>query len=103
MTAEKAMKTVTEPEAQLNMSERFAHKVIAEFGGSATGALQITDYQRSLIQNYFIGIDRSLKAAEDERLRKNENNSDTPQKDVAYIFKQRDSLLISAATAMMSL
>lgn len=76
MTAEKAMKTVTEPEAQLNMSERFAHKVIAEFGGSATGALQITDYQRSLIQNYFIGIDRSLKAAEDERLRKNENNSD---------------------------
>jgi recombination protein RecT len=72
----KEVKNIQEAELQLNMSERFAHKVLAEFGVSATGALQITDYQRSLIQGYFIGIDRALKTAEEDRVRKNESNSE---------------------------
>lgn len=46
-----------------------------EFGGSV-GAIQVTDYQRQLIQGYFIAIDRALKTAEEERLRKNTNNKD---------------------------
>ena len=64
------------PEAELNMSERFMQKVMAEFGGKATGELRINDYQRTLIQGYFIAIDRALKTAEEERVRRNENNRD---------------------------
>lgn len=61
---------------QLAVSEKFTNKVLKEFGGSVAGALQVTDYQRTLIQGYFIVIDRALKAAEEERLRKNANNKD---------------------------
>lgn len=60
---------------QENMSERFMQKVIHEFSGSV-GEFQITEYQRQLIQGYFIGVDRALKTAEAERVRKNENNRD---------------------------
>ncbi len=62
-------------EQKPNMSERFTSKVMMEFG-SSVGAIQVTDYQRQLIQGYFVAIDRALKAAEEERLRKNENNRD---------------------------
>lgn len=65
--------TATIPQA--NMSERFMNKVLQEFSGSV-GEFQITDYQRQLIQGYFIGVDRALKTAESERIRKNENNRD---------------------------
>lgn len=66
----------TQQAEQLAMSERFTNTVLKEFGGSVAGALQVTDYQRTLIQGYFIVIDRALKTAEEERLRKNANNSD---------------------------
>lgn len=56
-------------------SERFTAKVMKEFGGSV-GAPQVTNYQRQLIQGYFISIDRALKTAEEERLRKNDSNRD---------------------------
>ncbi|MEG1562116.1 MAG: recombinase RecT [Bacteroides sp.] len=61
---------------QLAMSEKFTNKVLKEFGGNVSGAMQVTDYQRTLIQGYFIAIDRALKTAEEERLRKNASNSD---------------------------
>ena len=60
----------------LAMSERFTNTVLKEFGSNIAGALQVTDYQRQLIQGYFIGIDRALKMAEEARIRKNENNRD---------------------------
>lgn len=60
---------------QANMSERFMNKVISEFSGNV-GELQLTDYHRQLIQGYFIGVDRALKTAEAERVRKNERNRD---------------------------
>lgn len=60
---------------QANMSERFMQKVIHEFSGSV-GEVQVTEYQRQLIQGYFIKVDRALKTAEAERVRKNENNRD---------------------------
>lgn len=63
-------------EEQLAASARFTEKVLNEFGNSVAGDLQVTDFQRSLIQGYFINIDRALKAAEEERLRKNAANSD---------------------------
>lgn len=59
-----------------NMSERFTNKVLSEFGSNVAGALQVSDYQRQLVQGYFIGIDRALKLAEEGRIRKNENNKD---------------------------
>lgn len=61
----------TEP----NMSERFTVKVMKEFAGSV-GAPHVTNFQKRLIQGYFISIDRALKMAEEERQRKNSNNSD---------------------------
>lgn len=66
----------TQKSVQLAMSERFTNKVLKEFGGNIAGAMQVTDYQRTLIQGYFIVIDRTLKKAEEDRIRKNENNKD---------------------------
>lgn len=57
-------------------SVRFTDMVLKEFNGNVAGGLQVTNYQRQLIQGYFIGIDRTLKTADEGRLRKNENNSD---------------------------
>jgi len=64
------------PPAQANMSERFTEKVLSEFNGNVSGGLQITDFQRSLIQGYFIGIDRALQVQEEKRLSKNLKNTD---------------------------
>ena len=61
---------------QLATSERFTNTVLKEFGGSIAGAMQVTDYQRTLIQGYFIVIDRALKTADEDRVRKNGNNKD---------------------------
>lgn len=59
----------------LSNSEAFTNKVLKEFGSSVAGVLQVTDYQRQLIQGYFIAIDRSLKIAEEKRVSKNASNS----------------------------
>lgn len=60
---------------QENMSERFTKKVLQEFGSTVSGAMEVTDFQRRLIQGYFIMIDRALKTAEEERIRKNKANN----------------------------
>lgn len=62
-------------EVKPNAAERFTAKVMKEFG-STVGEIQVTDYQRQLVQGYFIAIDRALKSTEEERLRKNEKNKD---------------------------
>lgn len=62
-------------EVKPNAAERFTAKVMKEFR-STVGEIQVTDYQRQLVQGYFIAIDRALKSAEEERLRKNEKNKD---------------------------
>jgi len=61
---------------QLTMSERFTNLVLREFGNNVAGALQVSEYQKRLIQGYFIAIDRALKIAEEARIRKNESNKD---------------------------
>lgn len=66
----------SEKNEQLAASERFMNKVLAEFSGNVAGELAVTECQRGLIQGYFIKIDRALKAAEEERIRKNKQNSD---------------------------
>lgn len=65
-----------EKNTQLAASERFMEKVLSEFTANIPGEIPVTDYQRGLIQGYFIKIDRALKAAEEERQRKNKQNSD---------------------------
>lgn len=72
-TTKNAVQTTTT--GAMNMSERFTNKVLTEFGSNA-GSLRISDYQRSLVQGYFVGISRALEKAEEERVHKNERNSD---------------------------
>lgn len=67
------MASTVAPKA-MNASERFTNKVMSEFGSNVAGAFTVTDYQRSLIQGYFIAIDRALEVQEENRIRKNENN-----------------------------
>ena len=59
------------------MSERFMEKVVAEFGGSV-GTVALTDFQKRLAQNYFIGIDATLRAAEEKRQSNNKKKNDPP-------------------------
>lgn len=47
-------------------SERFTDAVINEFQGNI-GQLNLSEYQKQLIRNYFIGIDTALKNAETSR------------------------------------
>ena len=47
-------------------SERFTNMVVNEFQGNI-GQLNLNDYQKQLIRNYFIGIDNALKVAETSR------------------------------------
>lgn len=82
--SQKSMVHVSQDEAAVqavevqthSMSEKFTKKILQEFGTNVAGALQVSEYQRRLIQGYFIAIDRALKVAEEGRLRKNQNNGD---------------------------
>lgn len=60
---------------QVSHSERFTNMVMKEFGAAA-GSVTLTNFQRKLIQNYFIKLDASLKEAERKRLAKSESNRD---------------------------
>jgi recombination protein RecT len=72
---------------EIKHSERFLNKVIQEFSTNVDDNLKMSDYQRYLAQGYFIGIDRALKKAEEERLRKNANNRDAKyNNDLAYTW-----------------
>ena len=55
---------------ELTMAERFTNKVLAEFQGSVGSEIALTNFQRRLVQNYFMVADMVLKAAEGKRLKK---------------------------------
>lgn len=61
---------------QLAASERFTNAILQEFGSNVAGAVAVTDFQKRLIQGYFVAIDAALKVAEEDRVRKNERNTD---------------------------
>lgn len=63
-------------EKSLEASERFAAMVVREFNGNVAGGLEVTEYQKKLIQGYFIIIDKALKTAEENRIVKNAKNTD---------------------------
>jgi recombination protein RecT len=69
---------ITAPTVTPGRSDQFTQKVLAEFGGNVTRSLEITDYQRYLIQGYFIKIDLALKTTEEARLAKKNNDNPLP-------------------------
>ncbi|MGM0882554.1 MAG: recombinase RecT [Bacillota bacterium] len=62
---------------ELSQSERFMNKVVSEFS-SGVGVVALTDFQKRLAQNYFISLDGTLKAAEEKRLKKKNNQEQLP-------------------------
>lgn len=75
-TNSKELQKKEQPKAPVSASERFTSMVMREFNDNVAGGLAITDYQRTLVQGYFVGIDRCLQMQEEARIRKNEKNSD---------------------------
>lgn len=57
-------------------SERFTDRVMSEFKGTAGEGLALSNYQKRLVQNYFIAVDQALKLAEEKRLQKSEEYRD---------------------------
>lgn len=62
--------------AEITISERFSRKMIAEYAAGSTEKEPVSDFARSLINGYFVTIDRALATAEADRLKKNANNRD---------------------------
>lgn len=58
-------------------SERFTNMVINEFQGNI-GQLNLNEYQKQLVRNYFIGIDNALKNAETSRSYSKKKANDPP-------------------------
>ena len=63
-------------DAELTMAERFTNKVLAEFQGSVGSEIALTNFQRRLVQNYFMVADMMLKKAELGRLKKSAKYQD---------------------------
>lgn len=85
---------VAKQDTKLSFSERFTQKVISEFNGNVAGGLQINEYQRRLIQNYFIAIDSALKTAEERRLKNKSPNKE--QLPVVWSNVDMDTLAVDA-------
>lgn len=70
-----AKNEVATQKRELTISERFTARVITEFQDDV-GEVALSDFQKRLAQNYFMGIDDALKKAEIGRKRKSENYRD---------------------------
>src|SRR5690606_25150160 len=62
--------------ATASPSERFTQAVMKEFPTGTGGAVELTSFQRKLIQNYFIKLDGVLREAEAKRMSKSEQYRD---------------------------
>lgn len=62
---------VATKKSELTHSERFTNAVMSLFSSSA-GSVQLTNFQKKLIQNYFIKIDAILRTSEIKRMAKSE-------------------------------
>lgn len=68
-------KEVAKTAATPTPAERFTEMVIKEFAANP-GAIELTNFQRKLVQNYFIKLDTVLKTAEVKRLKIPEQKRD---------------------------
>lgn len=79
MSTAETQQTDTAPAVQqkteLTASERFTNMVVKEFSAN-TGVLNLTSFQKKLIQNYFIKLDATLKDNEIKRMAKKEQYRD---------------------------
>lgn len=76
------------PEKKLTAGERFTQKVMQEFSGSTGLNIdQMPASQKNLIAGYFIGIDRALKVAETDRIRKNASEYTKVKNDLPYTWE----------------
>lgn len=57
------------------IGEKFTEMVKREYAGNV-GKIELSGFQKRLIQNYFISIDNALKVAEERRLKKSEQYRD---------------------------
>lgn len=58
--------------ASQSPSERFTNAVMREFPNGGSQEVELTSFQRKIINNYFIKIDESLRASEVKRMAKSE-------------------------------
>jgi len=72
---------ITTTKNELTQSQKFTEKVLAEFTGGV-GEIAVTDFQKRLIQGYFITIDAVLKKAEAKRKKTDENKLEYEWKNV---------------------
>lgn len=75
MAKENAVATQQQQQTELTPGAQFSTYAIKEFASQVGGESHLSTYQTQLMQGYFIGIDRALKIAEENRLRKNEANT----------------------------
>ena len=57
-------------------TERFMNKVLSELKGGGLGDIEISNFQKRLVQNYCMAIDSSLVMAEEKRKKKSEKYRD---------------------------
>lgn len=74
-TPQTTQKVPEETKTGLTNSARFTNTIIKQFSNTS-GEVKLNEYQKQLVQGYFVAIDRCLATAEEERLRKNANNKD---------------------------
>lgn len=76
-TQDKAPESTQLVKQQESASVRFTNMVMKEFS-SGVGEIALTDFQKRLAQNYFIGLDMALNSAETKRLAKKKNQDPLP-------------------------
>jgi recombination protein RecT len=61
---------------QAEQAARFTNAVMAAFSSNTGAMLELSEYQKRIVSGYFIGTNRALKTAEENRLYKNGVNKD---------------------------
>lgn len=64
------------PKNELTTTQKFVALVEKEMQAKMEQGLNLSDFQKRLIQNYFIAIDKALTTAEEARMRKSEQYRD---------------------------
>lgn len=67
---------VKKEQEEVDLSLRFTDMVLSKLKSSVPQAMEVNDYQRSLIGGYAIAIKRALAVAEEQRVAKNKKNTD---------------------------
>lgn len=70
-------KALAESNKSLTASERFTKEVTRQYEGQTTAVAPMSAFQKQLVAGYFVMVDRAIKGAEEERLRKNASMKDS--------------------------